>query len=452
MNAIGSPAAAVPADSYTAPDRRDWLKLAGGMMFGAGVIVLLARKGQDWSDWAIFAVLLIGALILLGLGAVQRAGEELGGWRTGFLVFGTLLLLASFLQLVNAADGRPGAPLNIAWTFGLAGAVAVITSLVLRAHVQMLVGALFGLIAWLGLWTKILDNPSGDTVRWLLIVLAVIYIVVAFLLSRARPGPAGYGGPAPTAPGAPGAPGAPAFARAPGATHAAQASDLITVAGIAAVLAAIISLAGAAQSVISSGGGSPGGLPGGVPKPGQGWNVFLLVVSLVLIAYSSRGATRGPGYVGAVGLAGFIGLTGLDLVNRFNGHESGGVVGWPLILLIGGGILIAAGFVLRPGSFGGPGSAASGGPGGPGYGAPAPGYGAPQVGAPGAPGSAAAPGAPRAPGPAGAPGAPGAPGLTQPGVAQPPPPGQAPQGGQEGGLLDQWRQQPPPGGGPPPGQ
>jgi hypothetical protein len=156
-----------------------------------------------------------------------------------------------------------------------------------------------------------------------------------------------------------------------------------------------------------------------VPKPGQGWNVFLLVVSLVLIAYSSRGATRGPGYVGALGLAGFIGLTGLDLVNRFSGHKAGGVVGWPLILLIGGGLLTAAGFALRPGA-GGPGAGGPGGPGygGPGYGGPPPGYGQPQ-----------------------------------PGAAQPPPPGQAPPpGGQPGGLHDQWRQQPPPGAGPPPGQ
>jgi hypothetical protein len=207
------------------------------------------------------------------------------------------------------------------------------------------------------------------------------------------------------------------------------------------VLAAVITLAVAAQSLIGTGGAlGASALPGGVPKPGQGWNVFLLVVSLVLIAYSSRSATRGPGYVGAVGLFGFIGLTGLDLVNRINGGDSGGVVGWPLILLIGGAILAAAGFVLRPDALGGPGAGGVGGPGGPGYAAPAPEYGQPGAGQPqpGAPGY----GQPQAPG-AGQP-------TPQP---QQPPPGQAPpQGGQPGGLLDQWRQQPPPGAGPPPPQ
>src|SRR3954463_8332720 len=188
MNAIGSPAAAVPPGRYPALDRRDSQTLSGGTMFGAGVIVLLARKGQDWSDWAIFAVLFVGALILLGLGVARRAPGELGGWRTSFLVFGTLLLVASLLQFVNAAGGDSGKPLNLFWTFALAGAVAVVSSLALRANVQMLVGALFGLVAWLALWSKILDNPSGDTIRWLLIVLAAIYVVAAFVLGRRRVG------------------------------------------------------------------------------------------------------------------------------------------------------------------------------------------------------------------------------------------------------------------------
>src|SRR4051794_11717624 len=132
MNAIGTPAAAVPTDTDLAPDRRDWLKLAGGMMFGAGVLVLFVRKQGDWSEWKVFVVLLVGALILLGLGVLRHAPLEVGRWRTGFLVFGTLLLLGAFLQLVNAADGNPRAAINLAWTFGVAGAVAVATSLVLR--------------------------------------------------------------------------------------------------------------------------------------------------------------------------------------------------------------------------------------------------------------------------------------------------------------------------------
>src|SRR4051794_17023562 len=401
MNAIAAPETDV---RLAAPDRRDWLRVAGGMMFGAGALVLLIRKGDDWSDWAIFFALLIPALILFAVTFVGRArGELFTGWQVGFLVFGTLLLLGALLQLVNAADGNPRASLNVFWTFGVAAAVAVVTSLAMRAPFQMLLGALLALVAWLALWDKVLSNPSGDTVRWLLIVLAVIYLALAVALVR---------------------------------RGQSQASDLITAAGIAAVLAAALSFAGAAGALNDTVGSS---LSGSAPKPSQGWNIFLLVVSLALIAYESRAPTRGPGYVGAIGLISFIGLTGVDLVNRINGDEGGGVAGWPLILLIGGGAALIASFVLKPGGPGGQGAGPVGGPGAPGvaaapYGQPgATQAGGPVVGQPGAP----------------APGAPPTQGAPPPGGQAPPPQGGPPQGGQSGGLLDQWRQQPPPGALPP---
>src|SRR3954469_21506373 len=127
MNAIGTPAAAGTTDGVD--DRRDWLRVAGGMMFGAGALVLLIRKADDWSDWAVFFALFLPALILFAVAFVGRArGEAFTGWQVGFLVFGTLLLLASLLQLVNAADGNPRASLNLLWIFGLTAAVAVFTS------------------------------------------------------------------------------------------------------------------------------------------------------------------------------------------------------------------------------------------------------------------------------------------------------------------------------------
>jgi hypothetical protein len=398
MNAYVTPAGAGTEEAGPfAPDRRDWLRLVGGVMFGAGALVLLIRKQADWSNWAVFAGLLIPALLLLGMAIALGARERAQGWQSAFLVFGTLLLLGSLIQLVSALDGNPRASLNLAWTFGVAGAVAFATSLALRARIQTLLGAVLWLVAWLAVWDKILSNPSGDTVRWLLLALAAIYVVAAVLLHRAG--------------------------RSDG-------SDLITVAGVAAVFAGGLSFAAAASS--SSLGSS---LAGNAPKPGQGWNVFLLVISLLLIAYGSRSVTRGPAYVGAVGLASFIGLTGADLVTRLNGDPGGGVVGWPLILLIGGAIALVLGFVLKPGSMGG-----EGGPGAPGAGGPG-GYAAPgqtQVG-----GAYGAPGETQAGGPT----------VAQPGApAQPPPSPGAPPPGQQGAPPDQWRQQPPPGPGAPPQQ
>src|SRR3954467_7129113 len=115
MNAVAAPPSVDPRGNDTfAPDRRDWLRLVGGMMFGAGALVLLIRKADDWSDWATFFGLLIPAVVLFAVTFVGRSrGEEFSGWQVGFLVFGTLLLLASLLQFVNALDGRPQSSLNL---------------------------------------------------------------------------------------------------------------------------------------------------------------------------------------------------------------------------------------------------------------------------------------------------------------------------------------------------
>jgi hypothetical protein len=76
-----------------------------------------------------------------------------------------------------------------------------------------------------------------------------------------------------------------------------------------------------------------------------GWEIVLLVVSLAAVAYGSRAATRGPAYVGGIGLFLFLLVAGLDLNDS---SPSGSIVGWPLILLIVG--LVALGASMRPGA------------------------------------------------------------------------------------------------------
>jgi hypothetical protein len=370
MNALESPAAAGADERpFTFDfDRSDWLRVVGGMMFATGALVLLIRKSPSWGAWAEVAALLIPALILLGVAFADRVPTGGEGWKAAFLVFGTLLLLVALLRVVGALHGHPRG-WNLVWTFAVAAGVAVFSSLALRVPFQMLLGALLGTVVWLALWEKILSNPKPSTLQWLLVVLAIIYFALSVLLMRAG---------------------------------RVQALDLITAASLTAVLAAAFTFAGLAPRI--GGLAAASAIPSGVPKPAQGWNIFLLVVSLLSIGFGSRGPTRGPSYVGALGLAAFIGLVGVDAVHRLNGGEAGGVVGWPLILLIIGAGLAAAGFLGRPA---GPGQGA--------YAAP------PPATTPGAPSTAAPP---------------------QPHEQQPPPPTQQHPG--PGEQPTQVHQQPPP--------
>jgi hypothetical protein len=356
MSAYGPPAVAGPHTTGTlTPDRRDWVRLLGGLLFAAGAAVLAFRKTNDWSDWAVFFVFFVATVVLYGVAlTAARALPVLQGWESAYYAFAIILLPLTLGLLVTAIDSSADGRLNVFWIFAVSAAVAALTALRRGAWWQMLIAGIYAIVSWIALWSKILDNPSADTIRWLLIAFAAILLVAAVALGRDdRP----------------------------------HAADLVTAAGIAAVLAGAIGLAG-----LSGGASGISGLVSdSTPKPTQAWNVYLLIVSLALIAYGARSVTRGPGYIGGIGFTVFIFIVGTNVVARLKGDKADAIVGWPLILLIVGVVLLVASFVI------------------------------PRTGA-------------------------------GTGTTQPPPPaaaGYAEPPGQGGGLLDQWRTQPPP---PPPGQ
>jgi hypothetical protein len=310
MTAFGTPAAAGPPAGPFAPDRRDWLRLLGGVAFAAGAVVLAIRKGGDWSDWVVLLLFLVPCVALYAPAfAARRALPGLQGWQSAFLAFAVLLLPAVLLQFIEAIDGSTGSGWNLTWIFGVCAAVAAATALRARAWWQMFAAGVYAGVAWLAFWGEVLDDPTASTVRALLILFAVLLVAAAVLLARAgRP----------------------------------FVSDLVTVAGIAAVIAGAISLSGLASEAVD-----PTSVLGSdPPSPSNGWNLFLLAISLALIAYGARSLTRGPAYVGAIGLVIFLGVVGEDIVAQLEGDPAKGVAGWPLVLLLGGAALAAASFLL----------------------------------------------------------------------------------------------------------
>ena len=333
----------------------------GGLLFAAGALTLFIRKTsrEDWSDFPLLLVLLIPCVLLyaLGLGLV-RLGEDrppargdARPWQSVVLVVAILLAPLALFQFLETIDGSTDDSLNQAWIFLLTAALAAVAAVRIGAVFPTLLAALFGLLAWLALWDEILE-PSEETVRYLLVVVALILAAVAVVLQVRRRG---------------------------------FAPDVMTGAGIAAVSAGILGI-GATASQFAF------GLAGGfAPTPEAGeiqqeeiWNVYLLLISLALVLYGNRVHARGPVYVGAFGLFGFIVGVGAE-VSAFASGEApdGSLVGWPLLLLLLGAAGLAAGVLLTARS--GPGEpSAPEGPGPP-AGAHAAGAPAPQPSAPPAP-------------------------------------------------------------------
>jgi hypothetical protein len=258
--------------------------------------------------------------VLYGLGmAGRRSGRDAEPWQSTFLVFATLIAPLMLFQLLALLGGDANDSLNSVWILGLTGAIGVGAALYAGATQAAGFGALALIAAWLAFWDELLGNPSGNTVRWLLVAIAVIYVVAAVVLDRV-----GFK----------------------------LGAGLITAAGLATGYAGVLGSLGALGLL------GPLPLPGPTARtveaatPSAGWDAFLLVTSIALVAFSARTGRRGPGLVGGAGIVSFIVIAGAQLGDVLAGKASPDLSGWPLLLLIAGALGIAASFVIPRGAIG----------------------------------------------------------------------------------------------------
>jgi hypothetical protein len=326
------------------PEQREFLRAVGGLLLTAGTIVLFIRKSSHgaWGDFGRLLVLLIPcvALYALGLGMADkelaskaRPGLNSGlfvtakrvarPWQSVLLVSAVILIPFVLLQFIELVNGNSSDSWNTAWVFLLTAGFALYAAFAAGVGYATLLASLSLLVVWLSVWDKVLDSPSANTFRWLLLVLAVLFVVVAVALERRQ---------------------------------LRQAVDFVTGAGIAAVAAGVLGLIGlaiefAGRSISQAFGSSTPSI-GGVQQH-QEWDILLLLIGLALVWYGARRAARGPTYVGGIALFAFIVSVGAELVKVFAGgaQPEGSFVGWPLLLLALGVAGLAAGFAAsRPAS------------------------------------------------------------------------------------------------------
>jgi hypothetical protein len=297
------------------PDARgDWLRMLGGVLFALGATVLFARKSDDWAAFPLLIVVAVPCVVVFGLGAMTALGTgEVARWHAVLMVAGVLLSLLVFGQLWDVVGVNTDSSGFGFLIFVCVAGLAAFASFGVGAAYQALLAALAGIAAWLFLFDMILDEPGVTTFRWLLLVLCLVYAGSAFAL-RERDAP--------------------------------QAPEFVTAAGIAAVLVGVI-------GVLAQAGEALGPLIfGASPGEGEGqsfvWDVWLLLISLGLVAYGAVVHARGPAYVGFLGLLAFAILQGAEVNALLEGDEpDSSFLGWPLILLLIGAAGLAAGAIGR---------------------------------------------------------------------------------------------------------
>jgi hypothetical protein len=297
------------------PDPRgDWLRMLGGVLFAVGATILFARKGNDWAAFPLLIVVAVPCAVVFGLGALGAlATGEVARWHAVLMVTGVLLSVFAFGQLWDAVGVNEDSSGFWFLTFACVAGLAAFASFGVGAAYQALLAALAVIAAWLFFFDMILDDPGVTAFRWLLLVLCLGYVAVAFAL-RDREAP--------------------------------QAPEFVTAAGIAGVSVGLIGvLAGAVEAI--------GGLFfGGAPVEGEGqsfvWDLWLLLISLGLVAYGAVVHARGPAYVGFIGLLAFAIFQGAEVNAVLEGDEpDSSFAGWPLILLLIGAAALAAGAAGR---------------------------------------------------------------------------------------------------------
>jgi hypothetical protein len=293
------------------PDPRgDWLRMLGGVLFAVGAAILFARKGDDWAAFPLFIAIGVPCVVVFGLGALGAlAAGEVARWHAVLMVAGVLLSVLAFGQLwdlvgVNTDSSGFGFLILVC----VAG-LAAFASFGVGAAYQALLAALAGIGAWLFFFDMILDEPGVTAFRWLLLVLAVMYAVAAYAL---RDG------------------------------DAPQAPEFVTAAGIVAVLVGLIGVIAETGNVIGP------LIFGASPGAGEGqsivWDIWLLLISLALVAYGAVARARGPAYVGFIGLLAFAIFQGAEVNALLEGDEpDSSFVGWPLILILVGAAGLLAG-------------------------------------------------------------------------------------------------------------
>jgi hypothetical protein len=309
----------------------DLLRGAGGVLLAVGAVVLLIRKSGDheWGDFARLVVVLVPTVLLyaLALGAPGPRSHTTRPSQSVLMVAAILIAPLALFEFLEWTGASTRHLLYNAGVFALTGLLAGYGARRARAPYAALLAGLALLVAWLLVWGKILDHPSADTYRWLLVVGAALLLLASAGLALGN------------------AIGAGEVATAGGLAAVAAGVFGVIVGSVIAAFRGITTLAASSGATLSPGsvvGAHPGARPpvelfrlhtSGLQH--FGWDLYLLLVSVALVWGGSRARVRGIGYAGAIGLLAFALSVGAQITRLESGRAAtDSIVGWPLALLI----------------------------------------------------------------------------------------------------------------------
>jgi hypothetical protein len=287
------------------PAHRGPLIAAGAVLFTAGIALEEIRLDDALPNGLHLIIVAAAAALILGLGLQARLeGGSPAAYQSVLLVCGLLLLEGALLELAEilGADffdsGFPAGA--FVWTSLLLCAAALYPAVRRNSAICGMVAGVALAAAILAAANWVFDAESQTFYRWLLLVLAVAYVLASLVLRGSRPR---------------------------------HAELMVITAGLGTLAIALVASVGAVAGALIGfgGGGDEGFLPGF-------WELIVLAAGCGLIAYGAVDRVPGAAWLGLAHLLAFLGAASAGADDT--------LLWWPLILLLLGGGVLAAG--LRP--------------------------------------------------------------------------------------------------------
>jgi hypothetical protein len=285
------------------PAHRGPLIASGAVLVTVGIALEELRLADKLATgWHLAILAPAGAAMLALAVQVRTHGGAPPAFQSVLLVCALLLTPAALLTLsdVLGAEFDGNFPAGaLVWTSLIWAGLALWPATTKRSSICALIAVLAIAIAGLAFVKWVFDADSVTTYRWLLLVLALAYVVVSLLL------------------------------RGPAPRHSEQ---LVNAAGLAILALAMTGLLRGLLGVFSSLGGSGG------PLLPNGWELVVLAAGCGLVAYGAVDRAPGPAYLGVANLLAFIVVGGVNAADT--------LLYWPMMLLVLGIGAMAVG--LRP--------------------------------------------------------------------------------------------------------
>jgi len=285
------------------PAHRGPLIAAGAVLFSVGIALEEQRLDEQLPNGIHVLIVAAAAALILGLGLQARLeGGSPAAYQSVLLVTGLLLLEGALLELANLLgadiDGDDFPAGTFVWTSLLLGAAALYPAVRRNSAICGMIAAVALGIAILSAANWIFGAESQTSYRWLLLALAVAFVLASLVLRGGSPR---------------------------------HAELMVITAGLATLAIALVASTGALFGAFTGFGSDEGFLPGF-------WELVVLVAGCGLIAYGAVDRVPGAAWLGLAHLLAFLAAASAGADDT--------LLWWPLILLLlGGGALVAG---LRP--------------------------------------------------------------------------------------------------------